>query len=232
MKKKFSISRENTCAGIMLYFFIRFFVAPIIRLVWLKEVSGKENVPSKGAFIVAANHQSFLDFILLYSVLPGKRLRFLAAEKFYHSKYSRALMELTGQIKVDRYDKSSASKDEAVQKGLSVLKAGEVLAIFPQGTRSRSGKIEKTFSGVARFAVLSGAPVVPLGIRGAFEAWPPHAKKPVFKKQVSLHFGEPMSFGDAKDSFGDDLSHEKLRMRTNKIMKKIAQLSAKDYKEE
>lgn len=225
MKNGIMVAKEGTFAGVVLNLILKQIVSPIARAVWLKETSGKRRLKEGEPCIVAANHQSFLDFILLYGMFPRRHVRFLAAEKFYRSKCSRALMEYTGQIRVDRYDKKS--KGEVVGKSLEVLKAREVLVIFPQGTRSRSGRIERTYTGVAKLALLSGAPVLPVGIRGAFRTWPPHSEKPLFKKQVSMHFGEPMMLGH-KNGHEPDF-RQFCREATNKIMAKIAELSGKEY---
>ncbi len=83
-KEKWSISKENTVRGKLVRAILKFLVYPVFKLIWLKELTGKQNIPAKGPFILAANHQSYLDFILLCGVSP-RHLRFLAAEKFYHS---------------------------------------------------------------------------------------------------------------------------------------------------
>ncbi len=225
-KKKWSISKENTIRGKLVRTILDFLIYPFFKLIWLKKITGKQNIPSRGPFILAANHQSYLDFILLCGVFP-RHLRFLAAEKFYHSRFWKPIMEYTGQIRVDRHRKGN--KEEVFQKGLEVLEKGEVLAIFPQGTRSRNGKIEKTYTGVAKFALKARVPVVPVGIKGAFTAWPPE-KKPKFKKIVSIHIGEPMKFDNyVKDQYQDS---RVLRNITNQIMLQISRLSGKKYKEE
>jgi len=225
-KEKWSISKENTVRGKLVRAILKFLVYPVFNLIWLKKLTGKQNIPAKGPFILAANHQSYLDFILLCGV-SSRHLRFLAAEKFYHSSFWRPIMEYTGQIRVDRHKKGN--KEEVFQRGLEVLEKGEALAIFPQGTRSRNGKIEKTYTGVAKFALKAGVPVVPVGIKGAFTAWPPE-KKPKFKKIVSIHIGEPIKFNNyRKDQYQDP---KILREVTNQIMLQISQLSGKSYEEE
>ena len=218
-KDNLTIAKENTWQGKLFYFFSRLILAPVIRLVWVKKVKGRENLPQSGPFIVAANHQSYFDFISLVCVSPFK-LTFLTAEKFFASKFWRPIMEYTGQIKVERY--SDESKDEASQLALKVLEHKRVLAIFPQGTRSRSGEIEKTYTGVARFALQAKVSVIPVGIKGAFEVMPPQAKKPKLKKIIEINIGKPMEFDGSKTP----------RQITNEIMAEIARLAGKEYKSE
>lgn len=205
---------------------IRFLIGlskPFVRLIWVKKINGLENLPQNKPFIIAANHQSYFDFISLISVLPFG-ITFLAAEKFWSSRFWRPIVEATGQIKVER---NAEDKSHVMKAALSVLEAGGVLGIFPQGTRSRSGEIEQTYTGVAKIALASDALVVPVGIRGAYRVMPPNAKKPKLKKIIEIHIGEPLDFSEfAKQEKTSDLYRE----ITKKIMVKIAELSNKKYK--
>lgn len=229
MSNKFAVDKERTFIGKCFNFFLKKVVSPIARMVWLKEVEGEKKLPQDGTFVVAANHQSFLDFILLFSVLSDIELTFLAAEKFYTSKLTRFVMRYSGQIKVDRKNKSKSSREEVLEKGVAALNSGRVLVIFPQGTRSRSGKIEKTFTGVAKFAVIAGVPIVPVGIRGAYQVWPSHFKKPKFEKKISLHFGNPVIIKKTQNIDSDYKMKKFYRKTTNKLMGRIGRLSGKDY---
>lgn len=225
-KTKISVSKENTFCGKIFRLFLRLGVAPICRLVWLKKIEGKEHLPKKGAYILACNHQSYLDFILLISALPNVFMRFLAAEKFYHKKVSKFVMEHTGQIKVER--ESKEGKREVIEIGSALLEQGNVLAIFPQGTRSRTGEIEKTFTGVAKFATRAGVPIIPVGIRGAFQTWAPKSK-PVYKKQVSIFIGKPI---DVEKDTNKTVTSENLRELTDEVMQRVAKLANKNYAKE
>jgi len=219
------IAKEKTLRGRIVRAVFRFLVAPLVRLIWVKKITGMENLPAGGPYIIAANHQSYFDFLTLWAVLPVKP-HFLAAEKFYRSGFWRPIMEYTGQIRVDRENYSPENRAEVWNKGTGVLKEGGVLGIFPQGTRSRTGEIEKTYVGVAKFALASKAPVVPIGIKGAFEVLPPAGSKLKFKKIIELHFGRPMSF------MGEENDYQSCRGITNEIMAEIANLAGKEYKKE
>ena len=225
MKEEYSIAKENTLKGRLFRFFLWVFVAPIIRLIWIKKVQGLQNLPKSGPYIVAANHQSFLDFITLVCIFP-ERLVFLAAEKFYTSGFWRPIMEYTGQIKVER---EAEDKSGVINKGLEVLGQGMVLALFPQGTRSRSGEIEKTYTGVARFALGANVPVIPVGIKGAFRVMAPNEKTPKVKKAIEINIGAPIDLSRHKAGLPGPLVY---RQATNEVMRKIAELAGKDYKDE
>jgi len=200
-----------------MYWILKIFFGWVIKLIWIKKVEGLKNVPKNGAFIVAANHSSYFDFISLITVLP-RRVYFLAAEKFYKSKFWRPLVAGTGQIKVDR---ESSDKKEVYQKVFSVLNGGEVLGIFPEGTRSADGKIGKTYTGVAKFALGAKVPVVPVGITGTFEVMSRHDKKPKFKKNINVKIGKPIYF---EEYYGKESDEVILRKITDRIIEEIEKL--------
>lgn len=197
----------------MLYSVLKIILYPIVRLLWLGEVSGKENIPNKGSFIIAANHNSYLDFFLLPVVIP-RRVYFLAGEVFFQKKLWIPLVKLTGQIKVDR---NSKNKSDVYKQVNDLFANGGVLGIFPEGTRSRSGKMQKAYSGVAKFSYKYNIPVIPIGITGTYDAMSPHMKLPRAKKCI-IKIGVPILIK------GEDYEKE-----TANIMKRIARLSGQSY---
>ncbi|MFA6171918.1 MAG: lysophospholipid acyltransferase family protein [Patescibacteria group bacterium] len=223
MSKQFSIGKENTIRGKLLYAILRLLM-PLVRLIWIKEIKGKENLPKKGPYIIAANHQSYMDIICLMSALPDVRLTFLAAERMFSAPCLKQLMIYTGQIKVDR---KAPDKNEVIAAGLEALKNNKILAIFPQGTRSRNGKIEKAFTGVARFALESGVPVIPVGIKNTYEILPHYKILPAMKKIVKIEIGQAINLSRFSNNL--DLKNN-YRLATNVIMKGIARLAEMEYK--
>ncbi|MBT4849553.1 1-acyl-sn-glycerol-3-phosphate acyltransferase [Candidatus Parcubacteria bacterium] len=162
----------------MLYKIIKIFFGPSVKFLWLGKIKGLENVPQKKSFIVCSNHSSYLDFFLLSAVIPRK-VSFLAAEVFFNSKLWWPLVKSTGQIKVDRKVKD---KSQVYKEVDNLFEKGGVLGIFPEGTRSRSGKMGKGHIGAVKFAYKYKVPIVPIGITGAYNALPQHKKFPKFKK--------------------------------------------------
>jgi 1-acyl-sn-glycerol-3-phosphate acyltransferase len=221
-ENKGNLQKEKSWRGKILNVFLRFVIIPLVRLIWVKNVEGRENLLKNGAYIIAANHQSYLDFICLAGVWPG-RVYFLAAEKFFFSRFWRPLVEYTGQIRVDR---DSKDKSASMLAAAEYLKEGKIIAIFPQGTRSRDGLIGKTYTGVAKLANMSGVPVVPVGIRGAFELLPPQKRLPKFSRGIQIYIGEPLSF---TYDVNDEKNH---RQATDQIMAKVAALAGLDYRPE
>ncbi|MFA5127222.1 MAG: lysophospholipid acyltransferase family protein, partial [Patescibacteria group bacterium] len=169
--------------------------------------------PKKGSFIIAANHSSYFDFIFLYVFIP-RRITFLAAEKFFASRFWRPFMKITGQIKVDR---GSGDKGGVYEQVDELISKNGVLGIFPEGTRSRSGKIQKAYSGVAKFANKYNIPIVPVGISGTYEIMSPHDNFPKFKKG-KINIGASLIV-DSDDYEGE----------TRKIMKTISALAGQSY---
>lgn len=202
----------------MFYWVLKIFIGPLVRLIWVKEVSGIENIPRKGPLIIAANHSSYFDFITLVAVSP-RRIRFLAAEVFYKSVFWQPIMILTGQIKVDRksHDKTMANK-----KIEEHLNQGNVIGIFPEGTRSRSGKLQKSFTGVAKIALQNKVDILPVAISGAYEVMAPHDKKPKFIKTIVIDFLDLVKLSEVQDKTPENITHKL-------VMSKIAGKINQDY---
>jgi 1-acyl-sn-glycerol-3-phosphate acyltransferase len=197
----------------MFYWILKLLFTPLVKSIWIKKVEGLENIPKKGAYIIVANHSSYFDFFSLTAIWP-KRVYFLAGEVFFEKWWWYPLVKLTGQIKVDR---SSKDKTEAKQKVFSILKQEKIIGIFPEGTRSTDGKIGRTFTGIAKFALGARVPVIPVGIKGTYEVMSRYDKLPKFKKNIEIKIGEPISFEEYYEIADENVFFEV----TNKIMEKI-----------
>ncbi len=206
------------------YKITRFFLTPFIRFIWIKSTVGVEHIKKhKKAAIVAANHQSFFDFLCLVSA-TNKNIHFLSAEKFFKHKVWRILMIITGQIKVER---NSHDKSDVHMSVKQHLQKNNLVGIFPEGTRSPSAtEMLKAYTGVARYALEHNVPVIPVGIKGAHDIHNKESKKLSFKKNVEIVIGEPLVFTYAE---GDYLNKDILQDVTNVVMKEIARLSGKNY---
>lgn len=209
----------------MFYSILKFFLSPIIRSFWIKEINCLDNVPVTGPVIIAANHASYLDFLSM-SVVLRRRIYFLAAEKFYSSAFWRPIMKMTGQIKVER---DSKDKSVVLSSAAKILKNEELLGIFPEGTRSRDGKLHKAFLGVAKIAVNNKVNILPLGIKNAFKIYPPQSKFPRLNKDLILNFGEII---DVSKYLDENSSNEEVKRFVDTVlMKKISKLSGLKYDE-
>ena len=193
-------------------------------LAFRPKVRGLRNVPAKGPLIIASNHLSFSDSIFMPMVVPRK-VTFLAKSEYFTSPGPNGLLKkLTfialGQVPVDR--SGGRRSEAALITGLKVLSDGACLGIYPEGTRSPDGRLYKARTGIARLAIESGAPVVPVAMFDTDKIQPTGQVVPNVKR-VGMSFGEPMYFE------GDPTDLEHLRDVADTIMRAIGQLSGQEY---
>lgn len=207
------------------YKITRFFICPLIRLIWVKKHENIHHIKkhtSSGA-IIAANHQSFFDFLCLVSV-TGRNIHFISAEKFFTHPLWKRLMKLTGQIKVDRKNPDKSEVHLSVGHHLSKK---HFVGIFPEGTRSPYRlEMLKAYTGIAKYALQHKVPIIPVGIRGTFDIHNLQEKKLRFKKHAEISVGQPMYF----DRFyGKENDAEILVEVTERVIERISELSGKTY---
>jgi len=188
------------------------------------KVKGLRNVPGKGPVIIASNHLSFSDSIFMPLVVPRK-VTFLAKSEYFTSPGPKGLLKkLTfialGQVPVDR--SGGRRSEAALLTGLKILAAGNCLGIYPEGTRSPDGRLYKGRTGIARLAIESGAPIIPVAMSNTDKIQPTGKIIPNLHR-VGMIFGEPMYFE------GDSTDLQYLRLVTDKIMRKIQEMSGQEY---
>lgn len=153
------------------------------------DVRGLHHIPRHGGVIIACNHPSVLDGIFLLVVSP-RPVRFLIAEELYNHPLLKPLFRALGSIEVYR---TKTHNGDALRMAIEALERGELVGIFPEGTVHFGGAMQQVKQGVALLALRTGCPVVPLGIGGSREAFPPDARIPS-PRLVQLHFGAPIAF--------------------------------------
>jgi 1-acyl-sn-glycerol-3-phosphate acyltransferase len=211
----------------MLYEVVHAIVPPVARAVWRPTVEGLENMPSSGPVIVASNHLSFADSMVIPIVAP-RRVVFLAKEDYFTGTGAkgaavRAWFTGMGMIPVDRDDTKAALA--SLDVALDVLGRGEAFGIYPEGTRSRDGRLYRGRTGVAHLALTSGAPVVPVGLTGTEHIQPVGSTLPRLA-DVTVRFGAPLSFAEA--FAGVPLGRAR-REVTDVVMNAIQQLSGQEF---
>lgn len=212
----------------MFYYLLKYVVlGPLLRLIFRPRIEGLEHIPETGAAIVAGNHLSFSDHFLMPAIIK-RRITFLAKAEYFtgpgiRGRLTAAFFHSAGQIPVDRTGKEAGQA--AIREGLGVLRKGELLGIYPEGTRSHDGRLYKGKVGVAAMALKAQVPVIPCAMIGTFEAQPPGQRMPNFQK-VSIRFGAPLDF-----SRYAGMENEKavLRAVTDEIMYAILGLSGQEY---
>ncbi|MFJ3088891.1 MULTISPECIES: lysophospholipid acyltransferase family protein [unclassified Streptomyces] len=215
----------------MFYYVLKYVVlGPVLRLLFRPAIEGTEHIPDDGAAIVAGNHLSFSDHFLMPAIIK-RRITFLAKAEYFtgpgiKGRLTAAFFRSAGQIPVDRSGKEAGQA--AIREGLGVLERGELLGIYPEGTRSHDGRLYKGKVGVAVMAIRAQVPVVPCAMVGTFEIQPPGRRLPRIKP-VTIRFGEPLDF-----SRYAGLENEKAAIRavTDEIMYAILRLSGQEYVDE
>ena len=200
-------------------------VPPVARAIWRPTVTGLEHVPRSGAVILASNHLSFIDSTMIPVVVPRKVV-FLAKSDYFtgtgvKGALMRAWFEGLGMLPVDREDSKAAIA--SLDTALEVLGRGEAFGIYPEGTRSRDGRLYRGRTGVAHLALSAGVPVVPVGLKGTQDVQPIDATLPKIAP-VSVSFGAPIS----PAAYGDMPLGKARRLLTDDIMAAIAELSGQD----
>jgi 1-acyl-sn-glycerol-3-phosphate acyltransferase len=203
---------------------LRAFLTPILMLTFRPKVRGLRNVPTRGPVIIASNHLSFSDSIFMPLVVPRK-VTFLAKSEYFTSPGPKGFIKkLTfialGQVPVDR--SGGRRSEAALITGLKVLADGDCLGIYPEGTRSPDGRLYKGRTGIARLAIESGAPVIPVAMFNTDKIQPTGKVIPNVKR-VEMSFGKPMYFE------GDPTDLELLRDVTDDIMNAIQAMSGQEY---
>ncbi len=180
----------------MLYSLLRSISLLILKILFWMRVSGKENVPKKGAFILASNHTSYLDPIAVGAACP-RRLNFMAKDELFCNAFFSGFFSLLGVFPVKRNSADLSALKEAMHR----LKEGEALALFPEGSRRFDGGAAAPYPGIGFLAAKLNVPVVPVFIRGTNSALPKGAKFLRFAR-ISVCFGRQIH-ADKKLSYGD-----------------------------
>jgi 1-acyl-sn-glycerol-3-phosphate acyltransferase len=203
---------------------------PFLRLFrpWAE---GTENVPREGPAIIASNHLSFSDHFFGPLPLPRKVV-FLAKSEYFTGRGLKGLMSKAffsgmGQIPVDR--SGGEASERALRTGLRVLAHGDLLGIYPEGTRTPDGRLYRGKTGVARLALEAKAPVVPCAMIGGFEFQPPGKITPRLRIRPGVRFGKPLDFSRY---YGLENDRIVLRAVTDEIMYELMKLSGQEYVDE
>ncbi len=212
----------------VLYWLLKYvLLGPLLKLIFRPHVEGLHHVPRSGAAIIAGNHLSFSDSIFLPLVV-SRRVTFVAKAEYFTGTgvkgyLTRMFFVGTGTIAVDRTGGHAARA--AIDTGLRVLASGQLFGIYPEGTRSPDGRLHRGKTGVARLALESGAPVIPVAMLNADEIQPIGKLIPVVKR-VRIRFGPPLRFGRYADRAGDRFVE---RAVTDEIMYELMVLSGREY---
>ncbi len=194
-------------------------VATVVYSAWFRgEVVGQENLPRHGAFLIAANHASFIDPPIVGSHVP-RQLCFFARKTLWKKGFASWWLDTVGTIPVDRDGGQDVS---ALKRVLRSLKDNKGLILFPEGTRSPDGRLQTPKAGVGFIVCKSQVPVVPVRLFGSFEAFGRGLKFPRLGTRVSVVFGRPIPPADYDDPTA---GKQRYQVASDRIMARIAELS-------
>ena len=198
-------------------------IKPVFGFAWRFHVRGAHNVPTSGPAIICPNHTSVLDSFFVPAVLP-RRITYVGKAEYMDDWKTKHLFPAMGMIPIDRGGGSASER--ALSAAQRVLERGELFGIYPEGTRSRDGLLYKGHTGPARLALRTGAPIVPVGIRGAREIMPPEARFPTPFRPVVISFGAPITMERFEGRANDRLV---LRQIIDEVMFSIRDMSGQEY---
>lgn len=200
----------------MVYFIIKFTSLIFFKLYIGFRVYGKKNVPRKGAFILAANHSSYLDPLLLAASFK-RSLHFITRDRVLRAPIIGWFLKYANTIPVKRHGRDIS----AIKEALSILSKGKVLAVFPEGTRSKNRKFKKAKPGIGFLVYKAKVPVVPVYIEGSFDAQP-RGIKTLKRHPIRIHIGRPIDF---RRKCAKPQGTELYQGISDEIMQKIAALN-------
>jgi len=212
----------------MFYWFMKNLVAgPLLKTVFRPWVSGVENIPKTGGVILASNHLSVIDSVILPLVIE-RRIYFLAKSDYFTGKgfknwAVKHFLLGTGMIPIDR--SGGKASEASLNTGLDVLAKGQVLGIYPEGTRSPDAKMYRGRTGVARMILEANVPVVPVAMMDTEKVMPIGSKLPKVRR-IGIVFGEPLDFSRFEGLEGDRFI---LRSVTDEIMYELSRISGQEY---
>ncbi|MFF0490700.1 lysophospholipid acyltransferase family protein [Nocardia sp. NPDC003482] len=212
----------------MFYWLLKFvFVGPFIHLINRPKVEGVENIPSDGPAILAGNHLSFTDW-LFTPLLSPRRITYLAKAEYFTSpglkgRLQKFFFSGTGQYPIDRSGASAA--EDALETARKLLTEGRLVGLYPEGTRSPDGRLYKGKTGVARLALETGVPVIPVALIGTYDVCPPgpFRWRPA---RVTVKFGKPIDFSRYEGMGGNRFVE---RAVTDEIMYELMRMSGQEY---
>jgi len=212
----------------MTYFILKTFIlGPLLRLLFRPWTRGVENVPTSGAAILASNHLSFSDSIFLPLQCP-RPVVFLAKSEYFTGKgikgfFVRLFFQSTGQLPIDR--SGGKASEAALNTGLGVLEQGQLLGIYPEGTRSPDGRLYRGRTGIARMALEAKVPVIPVAMIDTEKVQPIGTRFPRVRR-VGIVYGKPLDFSRFDGMEGDRIV---LRAVTDEIMYELMRISGQEY---
>ena len=206
-----------------LYTVARSILNPLRKFFFRVKVDGLEHVPESGPAIICPNHISFLDSVFTAFVLP-RRITYVGKAEYMDDWKTKWLFPALGMIPIDR--SGGSASERALNAATRVLERGELFGIFPEGTRSRDGRLYKGHTGPARLAFRTDSPIIPVGIVGTDRIQPPDASLPRPFMTCAIRFGKPIDVSRYGNGEGDRMA---LRQVIDEVMYEIREMTGQQY---
>ncbi|MBR8743236.1 1-acyl-sn-glycerol-3-phosphate acyltransferase [Nocardiopsis sp. MG754419] len=211
----------------MLYGALRQTTAVLARSLCRPTIEGRENVPASGPVILAGNHMSFIDSVVIPLAVTQRRVRFLAKSDYFETpgvkgRITKTMFGALGAMPVRRGNARDAML--SLELMLDRLNDGEACVVYPEGTRSRDGRLYRGRTGVAHLALESKALVVPVGLRDTEKVQPIGASMPR-PRPFTVRFGAPLDFSTGFDHLSPAKAR---RVITDRIMEAIGELTGQE----
>ncbi|WP_016905432.1 lysophospholipid acyltransferase family protein [Streptomyces xiaopingdaonensis] len=212
------------------FLLIKAVLGPVLRVLFRPKVEGGDRIPDEGPVILAGNHLTFIDSLIL-PLVTKRQVFFIGKDEYVSGKgFKGRLMAWfftgVGMIPVDR--DGGRGGVAALMTGRRVLEEGQLFAIYPEGTRSPDGRLYRGRTGIARLTLMTGAPVVPFAMIGTDEVQPGGKGLPRLGggRRIRVRFGEPLDFSRYD---GMDRDRYVLRAVTDEVMSEVMELSGQEY---
>jgi 1-acyl-sn-glycerol-3-phosphate acyltransferase len=212
----------------MFYFLVKYLVvAPVLKTLFRPWVIGLENIPEKGGAILASNHLSFSDSVFL-PVVVDRQVSFLAKSDYFTGKgikgwLTKLFFMASGQISIDR--SGGKASEASLNTGLRVLSKGDLLGIYPEGTRSPDAKLYRGRTGVARMVLEAHVPIIPIAMIDTEKVMPIGTRIPKIRR-IGIIIGKPLDFSRFEGLESDRFI---LRSVTDEIMYELHRLGGQEY---
>ncbi len=208
-----------------LYRALRRILVPTLNPFFHTQIEGLENVPTDRSAILACNHLSFIDSIVLPLNQP-RPVYFLGKADYWDSWRTRWFFEGTGVVPVHR--EGGSKGEDSLRTGVEILERGDLLGIYPEGTRSPDGRLYRGKTGPVRMALRAGVPIIPCAVHGTDKAMPTGSYLPK-RHPITVRYGRPLDFSRYADREEDPFV---LRSATDELMYEIMMLSGQEYVDE
>jgi 1-acyl-sn-glycerol-3-phosphate acyltransferase len=208
----------------MVYFIAKRLI-PFLLSPWFGKFTGIENIPRGKGAILAANHSSYIDHFVVGSYIVGKLNKvayFLAKKEHFDKPFQRWWHNYLRAIPIDR----QGGGEKALEKAVQHLRKGDLIMIYPEGTRTLTGQMNRAKTGIARLALAAKVPIIPMGITNTFKILPKGKYIPKLGLKADLNIGKPLYFDKY---YGMENDKETLRRITTMVMSEVSELSRQNY---